>query len=101
MKGAGRQVDKEYKALSNQMAVLSKRIQEERRDSPERAILLEEKHELHRQRLKISSRDQHDPNYRRLYATADMPMISCWESLVQRVRLRKSWGKLKPFFMTH
>jgi len=65
-KGRGRRVDKEYKALSNQMAVLSRRIQEEQLDSPERAILLEEKHELHRQRLKISSRDQHDPNYRRL-----------------------------------
>src|SRR5216684_3603939 len=57
-KGRGRRVDKEYKALSNQMAVLSRRIQEEQLDSPERAILLEEKHELHRQRLKISSRDQ-------------------------------------------
>src|SRR5258707_184351 len=58
---------KEYRAFSSQIGVLSKQIQRARPGSEEREILLEEKHELQRRRLKISSQDQYDPDYRRLH----------------------------------
>jgi len=64
--GKERRMDDQYKALSYLVAVRTKRIQQLPLNSPERSTLLEEKHALQEQRLKISSQDQHDPNFRRL-----------------------------------
>jgi hypothetical protein len=65
-KGKERQMNKDYKSMSYEIAVLTKEIQRESLDSPERKFLLEEKHDWQRQRVKISSQDQHDPDFRRL-----------------------------------
>jgi len=59
-------LDKDYKALSYPIAVLTQKIQQWPRDSLERRELLEEKHAAQRRRLTISSSDQYDPDFRRL-----------------------------------
>ncbi len=59
-------MDKDYKALSYPIAVLTQKIQQWPRDSLERRELLEEKHAAQRRRLTISSSDQYDPDFRRL-----------------------------------